>query len=125
MARTEITVVEPTLEASKSAAHKNFTAETINTADGATIVGATGVKDNSLVIIVNATSGGTVTIKAGVYHNAVMGDLAIPCESGLNAIQIENPSRFQKNDGNIDIDFTSVAGTIYAIGKHAGLEAVE
>lgn len=124
MARDNITVVEPTLEASKSAAHAEITATTISATNGGTIVGATGVKDNSLTIIVNATTAGTVTLKAGAYHNAVMGDLAIACASGLNAIQIENPSRFQKEDGNIDVDFTTVAGTIYAVGKHAGLEQV-
>lgn len=124
MARDNITVVEPVLEASKSAAYKAVTPTTISTANNATIVGATGVKDNSLVVIVNATTAGTVTFKAGVYHNAVLGDLAVPCGTGLTAIQIENPSRFQKTDGNIDVDFTTVAGTIYAVGKHAGLEAV-
>lgn len=65
MARDNITVVEPVLEASKSAAYKAVTPTTISTANNATIVGATGVKDNSLVVIVNATTAGTITFKLG------------------------------------------------------------
>lgn len=124
MARDLVTVVQPVRDASNSVATATITKTAISAANGATIVGATGVKDNSLTIVVETTLGGTVTIKAGAYHNAVLGDLAVPVEASTSyAIKIENPSRFQKADGNIDIDFTSVTGYIYAVGKHAGLEA--
>ncbi|MCQ2975124.1 MAG: hypothetical protein MJ211_10010 [Bacteroidales bacterium] len=123
MARDLITVLEPTVDTTKSLASATATQTTISTTNNATIVGATGVKDNSLTIIVIATTAGTVTFKAGEYPNSVQGDLAVACEAGATAIQIQRPTRFMKKDGNIDVDFTTIAGKIFAVGKHAGLEA--
>lgn len=122
MARDNITVVFPVEDATKSLASNTITATTISTSNGGTIVGATGCKDNSLTIIVDASTAGTVTFVAGVYDNACLGNDSVACSSGLNVIKIENPSRFQKADGNIDVNFTTVAGKIFAVGKRAGLK---
>ena len=124
MARDNITVVFPIEDATKSLASAEVTPTVISAANGATIVGATGCKDNSLTVVINPTLAGTVTFKAGVYDNACLGDDSIAVKKDtVTVVHIENPSRFQKADGNIDVDFTTVTGTIYAVGKHAGLKA--
>ncbi len=127
MARDEITLVTPLPDASQSAAVGTVTPKTITQANGTKIVNAFGCKDNSLHITVanTATSAKKLTIKAGVFDNAVLGDLIVPiAASSVNAVIIENPSRFQQADGSILLDYEAgFAGTVYAAGKHAGLSA--
>ena len=126
MARDKITLIEPVLDESKSVAVKEISAGTITQANGTEISGAFGCKDNSLQITVNnsAEAAKKMTIKAGVYDNAVLGDLVLSIgASKTSVILIENPSRFQQKDGSVYIDYeTGFTGTIYAVGKHAGLE---
>lgn len=127
MARDKIDLIEPILDETRCVAVKEITAETITQANGTEISGAFGCKDNSLQITVNnsADAAKKLTIKAGVYDNAVLGDKVISIASKKTVVLlIENPSRFQQKDGAIYIDYESgFTGTIYAVGKHAGLEA--
>lgn len=126
MARDKIVLIEPILDETRCVAVKEITAETITQANGTEISGAFGCKDNSLQITVNnsADAAKKLTIKAGVYDNAVLGDKVISIASKKTVVLlIENPSRFQQKDGAIYIDYESgFTGTIYAVGKHAGLE---
>lgn len=127
MARDKINLIEPVLDESRCIAVKEITANTITQANGTEISGAFGCKDNSLQITVNnsADAAKKLTIKAGVFDNAVLGDKTISVSSGkTTVILLENPSRFQQKDGAVYIDYeTGFTGTIYAVGKHAGLEA--
>lgn len=127
MARDKISLIEPILDETRCVAVKEIAAGTITPANGTEISGAFGCKDNSLQITVNnsADAAKKLTIKAGVYDNAVLGDKIISIASKkTSVILIENPSRFQQKDGAIYIDYeTGFTGTIYAVGKHAGLEA--
>ena len=126
MARDLVTVHEGTLDTTKSVLEKNITKTAITVGNGATLVGVTGCKDNSVTLIVEPSASGAITLKAGDYQNAVQGDLTIPLTASTPvAIQIERTTRFQKADGNIDVDFTAgTAGYLYLVGKHAGLEPV-
>lgn len=127
MARDKINLIEPVLDESRCIAVKEITANTITQANGTEISGAFGCKDNSLQITVNnsADAAKKLTLKAGVFDNAVLGDKTISVSSGkTTVILLENPSRFQQKDGAVYIDYeTGFTGTIYAVGKHAGLEA--
>ena len=127
MARDKIDLIEPILDETRCVAVKEITAETITQANGTHLSGAFGCKDNSLQRTVNnsADAAKKLTIKAGVYDNAVLGDKVISIASKKTVVLlIENPSRFQQKDGAIYIDYESgFTGTIYAVGKHAGLEA--
>lgn len=127
MARDKINLIEPVLDESKCIAVKEITSNTITQSNGTEITGAFGCKDNSLQITVNnsADAAKKLTIKAGVFDNAVLGDKTISVSSGkTTVILLENPSRFQQKDGAVFIDYeTGFTGTIYAVGKHAGLEA--
>ena len=127
MARDKINLIEPVLDESRCIAVKEITANTITQANGTEISGAFGCKDNSLQITVNnsADAAKKLTIKAGVFDNAVLGDKTISVSSGkTTVILLENPSRFQQKDGAVYIDYeTGFTGTIYAVGKHAGLES--
>ena len=127
MARDKINLIEPVLDESSYIAVKELSANTITQANGTEIVGAFGCKDNSLQITVtnSAEAAKKLTIKAGVFDNAILGDKTISVASGKTiVILIENPSRFQQADSSIYIDYeTGFTGNIYAVGKHAGLEA--
>lgn len=127
MARDLVTVQEGTLDTTKSVFVKELTKTAITVANGATLVGVTGCKDDSVTVIVETTAAGAITLKAGDYPNACQGDETIPLEANKEyALQIQRPTRFQKKDGNIDVDFASgTAGNIYLVGKHAGLVAVD
>lgn len=125
MARDKITICEPALDVTKSVCIGIAAATTINTTNGAVIENAFDNKDNSFHIVVNATTAGTVTLKAGnEYPNAILGDLAVSADKGLNIITVEDLMRFENKDGSLNIDFDTVAGSIYAVAKHAGLKTV-
>ena len=126
MARDLVTVHEGTLDTTKSVLTADITKTAISVSNGATLVGATGCKDNSVTVVVEPSANGAITFKAGTYQNAIQGDLTVALTASTPvAIQIERTTRFQKADGNIDVDFaTGTAGYIYLVGKHAGLEPV-
>ena len=51
--------------------------------------------------------------------NAVLGDLNVTLAGGkTTVVKIENPSRFEKADGSLDVEFSAgFGGTVYAFGK--------
>ena len=127
MAYDEITVQLPVQEATQSAEVAVITKTTVTAANGIKIKKALDNKNNSLVIIVEPTTAGAVTIKAGDnYPNRVLGDLTItPTNNKVNAIILEDISRFENRDGSVCIAFaSSFVGTIYAVAKRAGLRPV-
>ena len=127
MAYDEITVQLPVQEATQSAEVSVITKQTVTPANGIKIIKALDNKNNSLVIIVEPTTAGAVTIKAGDnYPNRALGDLVItPTNNKVNAIILEDISRFENRDGSVCIAFaSSFAGTIYAVAKRAGLKPV-
>lgn len=92
-------------------------------ANGIEIANAFAVKDNSLKVTVeNTGSAGTVTIKAGEKQNAILGDLTIAVDSGINEIALNRDmARFENIDGSVYLDFTGVTGNIWAVAEKAGL----
>lgn len=118
----EITVILPELEATQSVECANFEATTLESTN--TIVNAFENKNNSLHIVVDASGTGTITFKAGDnYPNAILGDLTLAVQAGLNDYIIEDISRFENRDLSLKID-TTATGTIYAVAKRAGLKPV-
>jgi len=128
MARDEITVQLPVQEATQSAEVAVITKQSITPANGIKIKKALDNKNNSMVIIVEPSSTGkNLIIKAGDnYPNRVLGDLSIaPTQNKVNAILLEDISRFENRDGSVNIDFaTGFEGYIYAVAKRAGLKPV-
>lgn len=128
MAQDKIKVQLPKQEATQSVEIASFTKQTVTAANGIKIEKAFDNKNNSLVIIIEPTADGAVTIKAGDnYPNAMLGDLTItPTKNQVNAVLLEDISRFENRDGSVDIAFASTfVGTIYAVAKRAGLRPVE
>lgn len=127
MAYDEITVQLPVQEATQSAEVATITKTTVTAANGIKIKKALDNKNNSMVIIVEPTTTGAVTIKAGDnYPNRMLGDLVItPTNNKVTAILLEDISRFENRDGSVCIAFaSSFVGTIYAVAKRAGLKPV-
>lgn len=89
------------------------------------LVNAFGNKNNSLHVLVTATTEGKLVIKAGDnYPNKILGDLNVTCEANkLTDIIVEDISRFENRDGSVA--FTTdgtLAGTISVVAKRAGLD---
>ena len=123
MARDIVKVQLPVQDATASIEIKAFAKTTVAPANGVVIEDALGNKNNSLVIIIEPTTAGAVTIKAGdAYPNSMLGDLTVaPTAGQVNAILLEDMARFENRDGSVNIDFaTGFAGTIYAVAKRAG-----
>ena len=128
MSRTEVTLQYPTSDATDTIQTLKPTATTIVQADGVIIKDAFACKDNTLTIVIanTAEAAKDITIKKGVYPNAVLGDITFEvAASSTNLIKIENPSRLEQADGSLLIDFeTGFTGSIYATGKRAGLRSI-
>lgn len=126
MARDLVTVHTGTLDTTQSIAVAEITKTAIAVANGATLVGITGVKDNSHALVVETTAATALTFKAGELQNNVQGDQTVTLSANKTYyINVERLTRFQKKNGNIDVDFaTGSAGYIYLAGKHAGLVPV-
>ena len=125
MARDEIIVQLPKEEVTHSLEIATFDKQTVTAANGITIKDAFENKNNSLFIIVEPTAGATVIAKAGDnFPNAMLGDLTVNVEPNkVNAILLEDISRFENRDNTVNIDFGSeFTGTIYAVAKRAGLD---
>lgn len=128
MARDKVIMAETLADTSISVAKATATATTITVANGATIPGFFAVKDNSGFLVVDASAAGNVLLKAGDAYPSqnILGDLSIAVTVGLNVLQVERPGRFENKDGALNVDFGgSIAGKIYAFGKHAGLAPVD
>lgn len=125
MARDKIAVQLPVQEATQSIEIKAFDKTTVAPANGIEIENALDNKNNSLMIIIEPTTAGTVTFKAtDEYPNGMLGDLVVtPTNNKVNAIILEDISRFETKTGSICIDFAgSFAGKIYAVAKRAGFK---
>ena len=128
MTRTEVTLQYPVSDATDTIQTLKPTATTVVQADGVIIKNAFACKDNTLTIVIanTAEAAKDITIKKGVYPNAVLGDITFEvAASSTNLIKIENPSRLEQADGSLLIDFESgFTGSIYATGKRAGLRSI-
>ena len=123
MATTDIKVQLPVLDATQSVEIASFTETTITT--DMQILNAMKNKNNSFVLIVNATKAGTVTLKAGDNHpNTMLGDLTLAVAIGVNVIRLQDISRFEKRDGSVKLTTATVEGTIFATAKRAGISPV-
>lgn len=124
MARDKISPKLPLREATESVELVTFTKQVVTVANGIEIENAFDNKNNSLFIIVEPTTVGTITFKAGdAYPNSMLGDLTVtPTDDQPNVYQILDEARFERTDGSLYIDFgTGFVGTIYAVAKRAGI----
>ena len=124
MARDKIIVKLPMREVTQSVEVATFTKQAVTVANGIEVADAFSNKNNSLFIIVEPTTVGTITFKAGnAYPNAMLGDLTVtPTDDQPNVYQILDEARFERTDGSLYIDFgTGFVGTIYAVAKRAGI----
>jgi hypothetical protein len=120
----DINVILPKKDATQSVEVATAAATTIEAE--MTIVDAMKNKDNSMAIVVNATGAGIITIKAGDnYPNAILGDLAVAVDTGVNVIRLLDISRFENRDGSIKLTNNGAAGTIFVTAKRAGIAPVD
>ena len=121
---SEIRINLPNMDFSKSL--EIATVEPVAIEDEMIIIEAMKNKNNSLHIIVNATTAGDICFKPGdAYPNAMLGDCWLRCEQGYNDIIIEDISRFEDRNGNIVLTKNEeLAGQIFAVAKRAGLQPV-
>ena len=120
----DINVILPKKDATQSVEVATATAATIEAE--MKIVDAMKNKDNSMAIVINATGAGTITIKAGDnYPNAMLGDLAVAVDTGVNVIRLLDISRFENRDGSIVLTNNGAAGTIFVTAKRAGIAPVD
>lgn len=126
MAYDIINVQLPVQDATQSIEIASFEKTTVVPANGIKIEKALDNKNNSLVIVIEATATGAVTIKAGdMFPNAMLGDLDVVPASGVNAILLEDIARFENRDGSVNLEFAEgFTGTIYAVAKRAGVKPV-
>ncbi len=111
---TEIEVILPSLDETQSIEFASFTPVDID--DEMTITEVLKNKNNSLSIIVIATTAGTLTINAGDnYPNAILGDLDVEVSEGANVIRLQDISRFENRDGSVNLTNSGAAGTIFAV----------
>lgn len=125
MSDVTIEVQLPEQDATQSVEVANFTATSVASGDVITIENALDNKNNSLVIVAAPTStAGTLTIEAGDnYPNAILGGLAVAVGVGVNAVLLEDISRFENRDGSVVIT-AAYDGTMYAVAKRAGVKPV-
>ena len=120
----DINVILPKKDATQSVEVATATAATIEAE--MKIVDAMKNKDNSMAIVINATGAGTITIKAGDnYPNAMLGDLVVAVDKGVNVIRLLDISRFENRDGSIVLTNNGAAGTIFVTAKRAGIAPVD
>lgn len=120
----DINVILPKKDATQSVEVATVTAAAIEAE--MKIVDAMKNKDNSMAIVINATGAGTITIKAGDnYPNAMLGDLVVAVDTGVNVIRLLDISRFENRDGSIVLTNNGAAGTIFVTAKRAGIAPVD
>lgn len=128
MAKDKVTLAYADYDTSVSAGIATPTAVTISAANGAVVPGFFKSKDNSAYLIVTATTAGSVVLEAGDGYPIanVLGNLSVDVPVGTSYIEIENHGRFENKDGSLNIAFEgSIAGTIAAVAKRAGLRPVD
>lgn len=126
MARDEVTVLLPTIDATQSIDVGEITKTAVTQANGIKINDAFKNKDNSLQIYIEntATSAKTATFKAGDnYPSAMLGDLTVALTaSTITVVELLDIARFENRDGSIDLDFNSgFTGNVWAVAKRAGI----
>ena len=120
----DINVILPKKDATQSVEVATAAATTL--AADMTIVDAMKNKGNSMAIVINATGAGVITIKAGDnYPNAILGDLPVAVDTGVNVIRLLDISRFENRDGSIKLTNNGAAGTIFVTAKRAGIAPVD
>ena len=121
---SEIRINLPVMEGSKSL--EIATVEPATIENDMVIIDAMKNKNNSLHVIVNATTAGDICFRPGDnYPNAMLGECWVRCEQGYNDIIIEDISRFENRDGSILLGKSEeLAGEIFAVAKRAGLQPV-
>lgn len=121
MATVNIDVCLPKADATDSIEVATVTTKNITT--DMQIVDALKNKNNSLSIVVVASTAGTFIIKAGDnYPNAILGDLNVACGVGTTVIRLKDISRFENRDGSVKVKGNgTLVGTVYATAKHAGI----
>ena len=127
MAISNLTVLEPVLDKTKSVAEVEVTSEdkVAASADGIKILNALENKDNSLQItILNSGSAGKVYVEpSDTYPNACLGRQEISV--GANATKVfmlHDISHFENKDKSVILTFsTGFSGYVYAVAKHAGI----
>jgi len=70
------------------------------------------------ILRVVASTGGNMTIKAGTYPLAIaagLGDLSITVGVETRDVGPFESGRFLQSDGSMNIDFTTVVGTVVAL----------
>jgi uncharacterized protein with PhoU and TrkA domain len=123
MTATQITVSLPTLDTTQSIEVAAVTPADI--AAEMVIKNALKNKNNSLAIVVTATTAGTITIKAGNnYPNKILGDLPVTVATGTTVIRLQDISRFENRDGSINLTNATTEGKIFATAKRAGITPV-
>lgn len=118
-----IDVQYPTLDYTESVANIGIVETKVNPENGITIKDAFCNKNNSLFIMIdNEGEKSLLTVRAGdAYPNSMLGDIVIEIPQGISAIQLQDLSRFEKDDGSLDLDFEKdFKGIIFAIAKWAG-----
>ena len=125
MTKDLIYVQYPTTDETQSVSSAKIVKSTVDPDNGVTIKGALANKNNTLVVLVeNDGSASNITFVAGnVYPNAMLGSLTQPVSGeSITAFQIQDPSRFERKDGSIDLEFDSgFTGSIYAVAKSTAL----
>ena len=120
MSRQSILVQYPKLDHTESIANICIDSFRVNPGEGITIEDAFCNKDNSLFIhIMNFGEDSTLKVKAGgAYPNSMLGDIVIEIPKGICAIQLNDLTRFKKDDDSLDLDFNeNFDGAIYAVAR--------
>lgn len=124
MANKDLTVQLPVEDTTHSIEIVDFDKTEFASGDVVTIKKALQNKNNSLVLIADASSSGNLVIKAGNnYPNKILGDLTVALTAKVNAVLLEDISRFENKDGTVKFTGT-FAGNVYAVAKRAGVKPV-
>lgn len=92
-----------------------------------TINDAMANKNNSMYIVANVSTKGTLKIKAGdAYPNKCLGDYqTLELNIGINVIQLEDISRFENRDDTIIVEGDgTIVANLFVIGKRVGVDSV-
>lgn len=124
MANKDLTVQLPVEDTTHSVEIVDFEKTQFASGDVVTIKKALQNKNNSLVLIADVSSAGNLVIQAGNnYPNKILGDLTVALTAKVNAVLLEDISRFENKDGTVKFTGT-FAGNVYAVAKRAGVKPV-
>lgn len=71
-----------------------------------------------MLIVENLDETKMLVVKSGdAYPNSMLGDVLIPLEHGINAIQVADLRRFERCDGSLHLEFPPcIRGSVCAVG---------